>query len=261
MKKILLLFVCFFPLAILAQNKTILVKYKVIKAKTNHMETLFATNLQAVYQTTSSPSRKEGQKKDAYDPKTNTYQTSISLSGPSILDYYLDRESNTVYFTQKNEEKTYLIKDDLPQIQWNLNHTQTKKINQFVCKKATTNFRGSKIVAWYAPEIPIPFGPWKFKGLPGLILEVSAPNARFPYEWSASKIIYPYDSSVDFQHPENLSIIPYKKIINERDEKMKKLMRVRQSRMPEGVKIVQSKMTRAGVEKVFEWEKNESTTE
>jgi GLPGLI family protein len=42
----------------------------------------------------------------------------------------------------------------------------------YACKKAETDFRGRRYIAWYAPDIPISEGPWKFNGLPGLILKV-----------------------------------------------------------------------------------------
>ncbi|KGO08779.1 hypothetical protein KS04_19695 [Elizabethkingia miricola] len=41
-----------------------------------------------------------------------------------------------------------------------------------MCYKATAIFRGSNIVAYFTKEIPYPTGPYKFGGLPGLILEV-----------------------------------------------------------------------------------------
>lgn len=34
---------------------------------------------------------------------------------------------------------------------------------------ATTQFRGLTYTAWFALDIPINEGPWKFHGLPGLI--------------------------------------------------------------------------------------------
>jgi GLPGLI family protein len=39
-----------------------------------------------------------------------------------------------------------------------------------------------KIIAWYAPEIPIPFGPLNYNGLPGLVLVVESKIATFTVE-------------------------------------------------------------------------------
>jgi len=39
----------------------------------------------------------------------------------------------------------------------------------YLCHKATTRFRGRDYIAWYTEEIPFPYGPFKFGGLPGLI--------------------------------------------------------------------------------------------
>ena len=39
----------------------------------------------------------------------------------------------------------------------------------YTCHKATTRFRGRDYVAWYTEEIPLSYGPYKFRGLPGLI--------------------------------------------------------------------------------------------
>lgn len=48
----------------------------------------------------------------------------------------------------------------------------TKTINGYWCKKATTYFKGRNYQAWYTTEIPVSDGPWKFCGLPGLILNI-----------------------------------------------------------------------------------------
>ena len=50
------------------------------------------------------------------------------------------------------------------------------------CKKATTTFRGRAYTAWYAPEIPISDGPWKFTGLPGLIMKVEDDKHHYSFE-------------------------------------------------------------------------------
>ncbi|MBP5515214.1 MAG: GLPGLI family protein [Bacteroidaceae bacterium] len=40
------------------------------------------------------------------------------------------------------------------------------------CHKATCSFRGRDWIAWYADDIMLSDGPWKFGGLPGLILKI-----------------------------------------------------------------------------------------
>lgn len=52
----------------------------------------------------------------------------------------------------------------------------------YQCKKATTTFRGRNYTAWYAVEIPISDGPWKFWGLPGMILKVSDDEGHYSFE-------------------------------------------------------------------------------
>lgn len=61
-------------------------------------------------------------------------------------------------------------KDELPDFNWELNDS-TRIICGQLCHKATCSFRGRIWTAWYC-DIAIDNGPWKFRGLPGLILEV-----------------------------------------------------------------------------------------
>lgn len=48
---------------------------------------------------------------------------------------------------------------------------ETKIISTYKCIKAIGKYGHKTIIAWYAPDIPIPEGPYNFKGLPGLIIE------------------------------------------------------------------------------------------
>ncbi|HAY3556703.1 MULTISPECIES: GLPGLI family protein [Elizabethkingia] len=46
------------------------------------------------------------------------------------------------------------------------------KYKGYTIQKATTEFAGRKWIAWFSSDIPIPDGPYKFYGLPGLILKI-----------------------------------------------------------------------------------------
>jgi len=52
----------------------------------------------------------------------------------------------------------------------------------YSCQKATTTFRGRNYTVWYTSKIPYSDGPWKFWGLPGLILKVTDDKNEYSFE-------------------------------------------------------------------------------
>lgn len=58
---------------------------------------------------------------------------------------------------------------------------EEKMISGYLCKKAEVLFAGRKWIAWYAMEIPVNAGPYKFYGLPGLILDVKDSNNLYHF--------------------------------------------------------------------------------
>ena len=62
----------------------------------------------------------------------------------------------------------YHYTEPIPQLQWTMARGDSTILG-YPCHKATTHFRGRDYVAWYTEEIPYPYGPYKFGGLPGLI--------------------------------------------------------------------------------------------
>lgn len=89
------------------------------------------------------------------------------------LHVFLDKTKDSIYFSDAFSlaVETIYAKEKRPELNWKFVN-ETKKIAKFNCKKATANFRGRNYIAWYTQEIPLPYGPWKIQGLPGLILEV-----------------------------------------------------------------------------------------
>ena len=72
-------------------------------------------------------------------------------------------------------------REAVPKQEWKLtNETQT--IIGYKCQKATCRFRGRDFIAWFAPSIPVKRGPWKFGGLPGLILKVLDKDGLYTFE-------------------------------------------------------------------------------
>jgi len=85
--------------------------------------------------------------------------------------YYLVKDYKNKFLVKPTTVGT--IRDSLGIIKWNI-EKGNKEILGYPCKKATCEFRGRKYIAYYTPKIAIPDGPYKFYGLPGLILEISS---------------------------------------------------------------------------------------
>lgn len=96
--------------------------------------------------------------------------TNGTPGGPkyTIINKNNDKEVNLIYPTT---EGVWEILEDISR-NWKLG-SKSDSINGYSCKNAFINFKGRKYTAWYTPEIPLPYGPYKFSGLPGLIVKIS----------------------------------------------------------------------------------------
>ena len=65
----------------------------------------------------------------------------------------------------------------------------TISVGGILCQKATVNFGGRKWFAWFASSIPISEGPYKFNGLPGLILKVNDAQQYWNFDLASIKNI------------------------------------------------------------------------
>ncbi|OPB97247.1 GLPGLI family protein [Elizabethkingia occulta] len=59
---------------------------------------------------------------------------------------------------------------------------EENNIKGYKLQKAVTNFGGREWIAWFTQDIPIPEGPYKFEGLPGLIVEINDSKNHYHYE-------------------------------------------------------------------------------
>ena len=75
--------------------------------------------------------------------------------------------------------------ESLPQFEWELMEA-VDTIAGYTCSTAKTSFRGREWTVWFTPEIPLSVGPWKFNGLPGLILK--AQDDKLDYIWECQNI-------------------------------------------------------------------------
>lgn len=68
-----------------------------------------------------------------------------------------------------------------PGMKWALSQ-DTATICGFHCQKATCHYHGRDFEAWFTSEVPIKYGPWKFGGLPGLVVKVYDIDHLYTFE-------------------------------------------------------------------------------
>ena len=63
---------------------------------------------------------------------------------------------------------------------WKLTEGDTTILG-YSCQRAECDFRGRHYTAWYTSGIPMPNGPWKLGGLPGLIMKASDNGNQYSF--------------------------------------------------------------------------------
>jgi len=100
-------------------------------------------------------------------------------------------QANLYYLLKipKMEDQFHYVQEkDL--FNWKI-ESETKTLKDYKVQKATTSFAGRDYVAWFTPEIPISEGPYKFNGLPGLILEINDTQNYWNFEFFGLKKLSP----------------------------------------------------------------------
>lgn len=84
---------------------------------------------------------------------------------------------------------------------WNI-LKEKQKIGEFNTQKASTEFAGRKWIAWFSTELPFQDGPYKFYGLPGLIVKLEDAAKTHQFELvGVSKFTNPTEKVSPFGQP------------------------------------------------------------
>jgi len=93
---------------------------------------------------------------------------SRKTGGDKNSNYFL---SSALYFSFPTEDK----------IEWKIT-PQTDTLLGYSVQKAVSRWQDRSWIAWFTTEIPLPEGPYKFNGLPGLVVNVQDTKNNFKYE-------------------------------------------------------------------------------
>lgn len=199
-----------------SQNKG-LVKYRYVEAlqmgnlKGDDYNAYMVFNKQRSYYVTAKDSLEKieditNQKMISDDNKTSIQMgLKVSKQGDQVIN---DIQKKTMWSNVFCVKQAY-VKEIKPQINWKI-EKETKKIGKFTCQKATAIFRGRNYTAWFTSKIPLPYGPWKLQGLPGLILE--AYDAKKYVYWGFKSVEYPSKTKEKAGYmkiPNNLKVLNY----------------------------------------------------
>ena len=109
---------------------------------------------------------------------------------PTRFNFYVFKNfaNNEIIFDDQIFSEHYTYSEPLKNIGWELTN-QTDTLMGFAIQKATANYGGRRWEAWFTHQIPIPDGPFKFNGLPGLILKIYDSEKHYVFSvTSLSKI-------------------------------------------------------------------------
>lgn len=147
--------------------------------------------------------------KVAYKDRERTQQSFNEMRSKmpmSALNFYVFKKQNSaqVSFTEKIVKDNYWYIQDIDDLNWEI-LPETKEVAGFVAQKAKASFSGRDYTAWFTTEIPISEGPYKFRGLPGLILEISDNNDYYTFKLNGFKELND-EISIEFEPEDYLEV-------------------------------------------------------
>lgn len=102
-------------------------------------------------------------------PVKNSYTYVFTNLADESLTHYGKYGEDLGYYTEP-----------LSEMEWKIVEDSTDNVLGYECVMGETDYHGRHWKAWFSPEVPMPFGPWKLHGLPGLILKAEA-NGGFSF--------------------------------------------------------------------------------
>ena len=94
---------------------------------------------------------------------------------------YKDYQKEKITVTDNISSHYFTYEDELKPQNWIILE-DTINILGYSCQKAKCSFRDRDWEAWFASDIPIDEGPWKFYGLPGLIMKLEDIELHYSFK-------------------------------------------------------------------------------
>ena len=102
-------------------------------------------------------------------PNPNPLEVLVEAAGEGRYTYLNDISSNKMWYEER-----------LPQMSWEMTGRDTI-VCGYACLQAKARVYGRDWTVWFAPEIPLSYGPYVLGGLPGLILDAEDADGLFHF--------------------------------------------------------------------------------
>ena len=196
MKKLLVNFFLIVGIVTFAQNKRFIYEYKFISDSTNTAD----VKTEMMFLDTT----KDGSKYYSYTVFNSDSLMKVDLekqlAATGSINVKSDMQKGSVRYSVTKTYPDYKINlhrrlgmdayniSDDRKINWKIS-SEKEKIGEWNAQKAEADFAGRHWIAWFSTEIPIQDGPYKFRGLPGLIVKVEDKTGSHKLELKGIKNI------------------------------------------------------------------------
>ena len=167
----------------------------------------FSYDYEIIYDYTFKPNKNDTTKiseqtvlfcndKDFYFTSVKKYQTGHEIAnggGPqlvtqafsgnykeSAVTHYVFTKDNIFTTLERTNARSFSY-EGKPDLKWEI-LPDIMEIKGYACQKAKLYYGGRKWDAWFTVDIPLTMGPYKFGGLPGLVIKITDDQNQFGWE-------------------------------------------------------------------------------
>lgn len=103
---------------------------------------------------------------------TRSFNPSVMENFRNTTNYVVEKDliNQTIIFRDRVGRDNYIYTEN-PNLDWKLTQEVTQ-IGDYKVQKAQTHYAGREWIAWFTTDLPYIDGPYKFYGLPGLIIKL-----------------------------------------------------------------------------------------
>lgn len=131
------------------------------------------------------------------DLETHPYTVSLTEAEYRILKDYMNNKTHHYETIEPLFGPIYSYTESQDSMAWDLTG-DTLTINNLPCQKALLSYGNRVWEAWFCPDVPITDGPYKFCGLPGLIVTVNDTTGSWRFDLMKIEHVPPFQFDLAF---------------------------------------------------------------